>query len=467
MTVPLSRRGTGVADEEPDKQWAWTMNLIRSLWRRSTGSKTIMKKRMLWPSLVADPALLLLPLTSMMLMPPPVPCAGGQTGTGSTSPTPTGTSTAATSSSKRPPRSKVWNDFDELTHIVNGKRVRYGAVCKYCKVTLSGKSSSGTGHLLCHNCSAKKEQQRAGIVQSLLKYNSDGSLKHREYSPSIARNELCRLIAKEDLPLWFGESDAFQEYITNAHNPKFIKCSRQTTARDMVKLYNERVVNLIEIFKTSVSSVALTSDIWNGKAKEDYLSVVAHFVNSNWELEKRLIGLRLIDESHTGRNIAERIAIVVDEYGLNNKIFAITLDNASSNITAMSFLKPLFCTYLGLVCPDPSDETAYESDDPDDLTTVFLHQRCACHIINLIVKSCLTILKPYLGDFRKAINFLNSSNQRIGAYKSYCLSMGVTPRKFGVDIEVRCNSTFLMLKHLVPHRSTFCLYPNPISYARR
>jgi hypothetical protein len=149
---------------------------------------------------------------------------------------------------------------------------------------------------------------------------------------------------------------------------------------------------------------------------------------------------------------------VVDEYGLNNKIFAITLDNASSNITAMSFLKPLFCTYLGLVCPDPSDETAYDSDDPDDLTTVFLHQRCACHIINLIVKSCLTILKPYLDDFRKAINFLNSSNQRIGAYKSYCLSMGVTPRKFGVDIEVRWNSTFLMLKHLVPHRSTFSVF---------
>jgi hypothetical protein len=49
---------------------------------------------------------------------------------GSTSPTPTYTSTAATSSSKCPPRSKVWNDFDELIHIVNGMRVRYGVVCK-------------------------------------------------------------------------------------------------------------------------------------------------------------------------------------------------------------------------------------------------------------------------------------------------------------------------------------------------
>lgn len=388
-------------------------------------------------------------------------CLPGATGTGSTSTPGTASTAAASSSSKRPPRSKVWNDFDELTHLVNGKRVRYGAVCKYCKQTLSGKSSSGTGHLLRHNCSAKKEQQRAGIVQSVLKYNPDGSLKHWEYSPAVARTELCRLIAKDDLPLWFGESDAFQQYITNAHNPKFVKSSRQTTARDFVRLYNERVAKLIETFNTSVASVALTSDIWNGKAKEDYISVVAHFVNSNWELEKRLIGLRLIDEAHTGRNIAERISIVVDEYGLTNKIFAITLDNASPNKTAMGFLKPLFSGYLGLAFPEPSDETLDDSelsDDPDDLSTVFLHQRCACHIINLIVKSCLTILKPYLDDFRKAITFLNSSNQRIAAYKSYCLSMGVTPRKFGVDMDVRWNSTFLMLKHLLPHRSTFSVF---------
>ncbi|KAJ1278828.1 hypothetical protein BS78_04G108900 [Paspalum vaginatum] len=254
-----------------------------------------------------------------------------------------------------------------------------------------------------------------------------------EYSPKVARIELCRLIAREDLPLWFGGSDAFQEYINNAHNAKFVKTSRQTTARDLIKLYNDR----------------------NGKAKEDCLCVVAHFVNANWELEKRLIGLRPIDEAHTGRNIAERISMVVDEYGLTDKIFAITLDNASPNKTAMDFLKPLFSGYIGIVLPDESDD---DFDECDDLSIVFLHQRCACHIINLIVKSCLTILKPYLDDFRTAINFLNYSNQRIAAYKSYCLSMGVTPRKFGADIDVRWNSTFLMHKHLLPHRGTFSVF---------
>jgi hypothetical protein len=59
-----------------------------------------------------------------------------------------------------------------------------------------------------------------------------------EYSASVARTEMCRLIAREDLPLCFVESDAFHEYITHVHNPRFIRSSRQTIARDLIKHYN-------------------------------------------------------------------------------------------------------------------------------------------------------------------------------------------------------------------------------------
>ena len=89
--------------------------------------------------------------------------------------------------------------------------------------------------------------------------------------------------------------------------------------------------------------------------------------------------------------------MVVDEYGLTDNFFAITLDNASSNRTAMSFLKPLFSGYLGFATDDQEDE----------LASILLHQCCACHIVNLIVKSGLKRVKHYLEDFRTAINFLN------------------------------------------------------------
>jgi hypothetical protein len=36
------------------------------------------------------------------------------------------------------------------------------------------------------------------------------------------------------------------------------------------------------LLKSNVSCVALTSDIWSRNAKEDYISVVAHYVNADW-----------------------------------------------------------------------------------------------------------------------------------------------------------------------------------------
>jgi len=188
---------------------------------------------------------------------------------------------------------------------------------------------------------------------------------------------------------------------------------------------------------SGVTSVAITSDIWSVNAKEDYLSVVVHFVNSEWLLEKRILGLRLIDVSHNGDNIAERVHVVLEEYGLTEKVISVTLDNTSANASAMTILTPKISSYMG---------------------TIFLHQRCACHIINLIVKSGLKRLSPYFDAFRTTISFLNSSNQRIAAYKSYCIAVNQRPRKFGLDMDVRQNSTYLMLKHLVPHKSSFSVF---------
>jgi hypothetical protein len=73
-------------------------------------------------------------------------------------------------------------------------------------------------------------------------------------------------------------------------------------------------------------------------------------------LEKMLISLRLIDVKHFGNNIAECVTMVTDEYGLTNKIFTITLDNASSNQIVMHCLKPLFSGYLGHVTDVEEDE---------------------------------------------------------------------------------------------------------------
>jgi hypothetical protein len=69
-------------------------------------------------------------------------------------------------------------------------------------------------------------------------------------------------------------------------------------------------------------------------------------------LEKRVIGFRLIDESHSGDNIAKRVYDVLDEYGLNAKVFSVTLDNASSNNKAIQTIAPELSSYVGTLDSD-------------------------------------------------------------------------------------------------------------------
>ena len=49
----------------------------------------------------------------------------------------------------------------------------------------------------------------------------------------VARTELVRLLARLDVPISMGETDAFEECIRTAHNPKYVPVSRQTITRDM------------------------------------------------------------------------------------------------------------------------------------------------------------------------------------------------------------------------------------------
>jgi hypothetical protein len=193
-------------------------------------------------------------------------------------------------------------------------------------------------------CPERKKNIRQS--QSLLTFSASGSVRHWEYNADVAHVQLCRLIARLDLPLCIGESDAFEEYIKLAHNLRFFVVSRQTTGRDFTKYFIDCRAKLITSLEY-VSSVAITSDIWSGDAKEDYLSVVAHYVNAEWQLEKRIIGFRPIDESHSGQNIAECVLVVLEEYGLTAKIISVTLENASSNTTAITRMLPKLSAYVG------------------------------------------------------------------------------------------------------------------------
>ena len=150
-----------------------------------------------------------------------------------------------------------------------------------------------------HANSHAKHDEAATTIQSRINFNPDGTARGIfVYDAARQRDALAKLIAVNDLALGFGESDGFVKYIRTAHTPTFTPVSRQTTTRDMKKIAKEGRAAVKEQLASSTFSVAITSDIWSGRAHQDYITVVAHYVCSNWELNKIIIGFELIDVSH-------------------------------------------------------------------------------------------------------------------------------------------------------------------------
>ena len=66
------------------------------------------------------------------------------------------------------------------------------------------------------------------------------------------------------------------------------------------------------------------------------------YIDSNWELHKKVLGFRLICHPHDGPTIYECITSIFKEYDIVNKTFSITFDNASNNTSAIDlFVKPI------------------------------------------------------------------------------------------------------------------------------
>ena len=71
----------------------------------------------------------------------------------------------------------------------------------------------------------------------------------------------------------------------------------------MIRTFQKRRTELNSELQNISFSIALTSDIWSGRSKQDYLCVTGHYVDTQWILQKKLLGFRVMDYSHTAQNI--------------------------------------------------------------------------------------------------------------------------------------------------------------------
>ena len=107
----------------------------------------------------------------------------------------------------------------------------------------------------------------------------------------------------------------------------------------MIKYYEWEQTEIIGQFVESSQRVALTSDVWSSGTSHDYICICSHFIDKDWNIEKKLIGFKVMVEGYSGEQIADQVLKAINDFGVTSRIISITMDNASANDRAINILR--------------------------------------------------------------------------------------------------------------------------------
>jgi hypothetical protein len=156
------------------------------------------------------------------------------------------------------------------------------------------------------------------------------------------------------------------------NNPFYQRVSRTTIKNDCIKVFKTEKDKIRKIFK-GVDRISLTSDCWTSIQTIGYMCLTAHYIDSDWKLQKCIIDFNEFAPPHSGEGIADGILEILVKWSIQGKIGAITLDNASNNDRVASLLKS-----------DLQERGKLHFEG------IFFHVRCCAHILNLVVQDSLS-----------------------------------------------------------------------------
>ena len=262
--------------------------------------------------------------------------------------------------------------------------------------------------------------------------------KSHVFDKEACRKALTRLIIIDELPFSFVEKEGFQQY-SRQLEPNFDLPSRRTLAGDVYKLFWDEKQKLKNFFVSNKQRVCITTDVWTSIQNYYYMVITAHFIDSEWKLQKRILNFCTVP-NHKGETIGKVIESCLLEWGIE-RIFTITVDNASSNELAINYVKKKLKNWSenGLVL------------DGD-----FLHMRCCAHVLNLIVNEGLKDLHVSISRIRNAVKYVKSSPARLKNLKHvWSMKFPEGASLVVQDVSTRWNSTYLMLESALKFQKAF------------
>ena len=248
--------------------------------------------------------------------------------------------------------SKAYSRGVYIASSTNGAACHLTAAHGLEALASSKRSSPPQGY--CNKCGNREDQSIDALIYRQVVV--DWVIVHNlSFEMAVARDTLNLL--------------GLSAYLRNA-----LPTSATTLSTYVHESFNLRRPRISEAILLAKCKINLTFDGWKGPNHNNYVGIVAHFLDEDYERVNIVIGLPRIIGTKTGANEAKVICPVLEQHRITaDNIGATTSDNAGDNSSAVAAIARI----LGL---------------PEEWSTE-ARLRCIAHIAGLVIKALLFGIK--------------------------------------------------------------------------
>ncbi|XP_013610927.1 PREDICTED: zinc finger BED domain-containing protein RICESLEEPER 3-like [Brassica oleracea var. oleracea] len=304
----------------------------------------------------------------------------------------------------------------------------------------------GTHNIKCNHCNQPYNIDLSRIgTNTMLRHSKRCSMtpgctpgSNKKLDMIVFREMMAIAIVEHNLPYQFVEYRRVRDALSYVNSSIEFWC-RNTAVTDVLRIFEKEKANLRKVLSEVPGRISFTTDLWRVITVEGYLCLTAHYLDANGKLHAKIVEFCAFPPPHTGASIAMKLMEILKEWGLEKKVFTVTVDNATANDNMQVFLKRQLRKNL-----------VYHGE--------FMHIRCVAHILNLIVQDGLSVIGEALEKIRDIVKFVKSSKNREKMFEACVETVGIqNQNKAGLilDVSMRWNSAFKMLSRAIEFKDAF------------
>jgi hypothetical protein len=265
------------------------------------------------------------------------------------------------------------------------------------------------------------------------------NIRNYTYDERKSRELCSHMILYHEYPFNIVEYVLFNKFAKSLQ-PQWVKLSRDAAKKDCFATFEIEKRKLKNLLR-GVHKVNITTDMWTSCQKLSYMVVICHFIDSNWRLNRRVLNCCNVPPPHIGFLIADALQKCFQEWGIENKIASITVDNAKANDTTIKALRNVFNIRKSLL-----------------IDGKLFHVRCCAHITNLLVQDGLSEIFEIVDCVRDGIKYLVASESRLIKFSEISKQLQLASKKLILDVPTWWNSTYKMLSTTIAFKGVFPMY---------